>query len=349
MRTQDRIVLSYNFNVFAASLILLSLLFSFQTAHQPRTAEQEGESQEDESGFRIDVAVNQVFLSVNARSVGGGFVEGLRKEDFRVFEDGRLQKIVNFYSQEVPVKVVLVIDASGSTRHNQTDIRRAALEFVETLDPEDEVAVITFNHQPRLVQEWTSDIEEVENALLSTYPRGYTVLNDALYVTFDDLLGGVDGKTAVVLLTDGIDTGSMVGFDEAVDLALHSESMVYVISKLEEYWAGAIGARQQLRAQSRIIPKQLTDEYILQMKRSLQRLAQLTGGKVLEASGFVDLTQAYQQVAEELKNQYYLSYTPTNQAKDGKWRSLDVQIMKGGVVASARRGYYADGPNLSSP
>ena len=127
------------------------------------------------------------------------------------------------------------------------------------------------------------------------------MLNDALYVTFDDLLKGVEGKKAVILLTDGVDTGSLVSFEEVVDLASRSEAMVYIVSKLEEYWAIAIASRLRWEAQARIIPKEYTDDFIIQVKHLLQRMANVTGGKVLEPKDFNSLVDVYAQVAEELK------------------------------------------------
>ncbi len=344
----------------APLLLLISLFLPFvpqdqgnPPSEQADTPSEQGEvpsespdTPSDETrdeGFRIGVAVDQVFLSVSARAVRGGFVKNLTREDFRVYENERLQEIVNFYSERVPVRVVLLIDASGSTRHSQAEIRRAALRFVESLGEEDEFAVITFNHQPRLILNWSGELERVKTALETVYARGNTVLNDALYVTFDDLLDGVLGKSAVILLTDGIDTGSMVSFEESMDLAFRSGAIVYVVSKLEEYWASAIGYRQQLQSQSRMIPKELSDSYILEQKRALSRLANLTGGAVLDTRAFSDLTDVYAQVAEELKNQYYVSYIPTNQAKDGTWREIRVEVSRGGVAVATRRGYFADG------
>jgi Ca-activated chloride channel family protein len=346
--------------VLLAALFLMSLFLPFVSQEQgtPPSEQTETPSEQAEvppeppeatsdetsdEGFRIGVAVDQVFLSVSARAVRGGFVRDLTREDFRVYENDRLQEIVNFYSERVPVQVVLLIDASGSTRHSQAEIRRAALRFVESLGEDDEFAVITFNHQPRLILNWSGEYERVKTALESIYARGNTVFYDALYVTFDDLLRGVRGKSAVILLTDGIDTGSMVSFDESMDLALRSGSIVYVVSKLEEYWAGAIGYRQQLQSQSRMIPKELTDSFILEQKRALNRLANLTGGTVLDTRAFSDLTDVYAQVAEELKNQYYVSYIPTNEAKDGTWREVRVEVSRGGVAVATRRGYFAEG------
>jgi Ca-activated chloride channel family protein len=294
-----------------------------------------------EEGFRIGVAVDQVSLSVNARSVNGGFVRDLGREDFRIFENGELQLISNFYSGEVPVKVVLLIDASASTRISQAEIRRAALLFAESLQGDDRVAIITFNSQPKLILNWTNEIEKVQYALESIYAKGNTVLNDAIYVTFDDLFRNVEGKKAVILLTDGVDTGSMVSFEESIDLALRSESMVYVVSKLDEYWTAAIQARHKLTAHGQLVPKEFKDDFILNVRRSLKRLADLTGGKYLDTKAFMSLTDVYEQVAEELKNQYYIAYIPKNKAKDGKWRDIDVQVTRGGVVASTRPGYFA--------
>ena len=343
-------------NVWIPFLILVSALGLQEPPAQapeqkPPSSEQqaEGTDQRDQQagqdeGFRIGVAVNQVFLSVNARSINGGFVQGLSEQDFLVFEDERLQKIVNFYSEEVPVKVVLLIDASGSTQYSQADIRHAALEFVKRLNPDDQVAVITFNHQAKLILDFTNKFDDVKLALESIYARGNTVLNDALYVTFDDLLADQEGKTAVILLTDGIDTGSMTSFDESMNLALRSDSMVYVVSKVDEYRAYAIQARQEMQARLMTVPKEYQDDYIRERKEQLRRLANLSGGRLLDTTDFYSLTDIYQQVADELRNQYYLSYVPTNQERNGSWRSVDVKVSRGGVVVGTRKGYFAPGP-----
>ena len=316
-----------------ALLLTLNLLFAPQ---QPLPRES-GEGQ----GFKIDVAVEQVFLSVNARSVEGGFVRGLSKEDFGVFEDGVKQEIVNFYSEAVPVHVVLLIDVSGSTRRAQGAIRRAALRFAESLGPEDKVAIIIFNDQPRLILNWTNELKKIQYALGSVYAKGRTVLNDALYVTFDDLLNGVDGRKAVILMTDGVDTESMVSSEEVMGLAVRSEAMVYIVSKLDEYWAMAIAERMRRQAHAQIIPRELTDDFIVEVKRNLRRLAQQTGGKVLDTESFASLSDVYALVAEELKNQYYVSYIPSNVVKDGRWRQIEIHVIQPSVIISTRPGYYA--------
>jgi len=297
----------------------------------------------DDQGFKLSVAVSQVFLSVTARSYEGGFYKGLAREDFQVFEDGVEQEILNFAHEAVPVSVVLLIDASGSTRDIQSSIRRAALSFAKSLGNEDQLSIIQFNHEPRLILEWTNDLERVQLALERIYPKERTFMYDALFVTFDDLLEGVSGKKAVILLTDGVDTGSEITDNEVLDLAVRSEALVYVASKLKEYWAGAIQTRSQFFRLGRPVPAAFSDDYILQSKRALDRLANTTGGRVLEAEAFSNLTQVYQEVADELKNQYYISYIPINRATDGRWRELEVRAKRTGVSVKTRAGYYAAG------
>ncbi|MFH1964259.1 MAG: VWA domain-containing protein [Acidobacteriota bacterium] len=318
--------------------------FSVNTLAQ-ESQDQPQEPPAEEQGFRIGVAVDQVFLSVSTRSTGGGFVKNLTREDVLIFEDGIPQKVENFYSEQVPVKVVLLVDASGSTASAQAQIQNAALEFVKRLGGEDEVAVITFNHEIRQLLDWTNDPDKVENAMKRIYARGNTVLNDAIYVTFDELLRDVEGKTAVIVLTDGGDTGSTVSFSQAIDRAARSESVVYIVSKLEEAWASAIAFRSNSANMTRfggITPRELSDDYMLEMRRNLKRLADLTGGRVLNAASFNSIVDVYAQVAEELKNQYYISYVSTNKRKDGKWRNLEVRSRSLGTVLRTRQGYYAN-------
>ncbi len=313
-------------------------LAMFAPPQDPRPPEPQ-----DDPGFKLSVAVNQVFLSVTARSYEGGFYKGLTQKDFQVFEDGVEQEILNFAQEAVPVSVVLLIDASGSTRDIQSSIRRAALSFAKSLGEEDQLSIIQFNHEPRLILEWTNDLERVQLALERIYAKARTFMYDALFVTFDDLLADVSGKKAVILLTDGVDTGSEITDSEVLDLAVRSEALVYVASKLKEYWAGAIQTRSQFFRMGRPVPPVFSDDYILQSKRALDRLADTTGGRVLEAEAFSNLTQVYQAVADELKNQYYLSYIPTNASPDGRWREIEVRAKRTGVSVKTRAGYFAAG------
>lgn len=327
--------------------LLAGLLLTTQTAFQEKPPQ---EKTEPDKGFRIGVQVNQVFLSVNARSYQGGFVRDLTRDDFAIFEDGVEQEIVNFSSGTTPARVVLLIDASGSTRFSQRAIQRAAYRFSESLAEDDRVAIITFNSQSRLILDWTNDLQKVDTKLKSIWAKGRTVLNDALFVTYDDMLEDVPGKKAVILLTDGVDFGSLVTYQDVINLAERSEATVYTVSLLNEYRALAARERLKLRAQLRPVPPQLQEDYIVRSKRFLERLSKSTGGRIFDASSVSVLTEIYEEVAEEIKNQYYISYVPTNGRKDGTWRSVKILTARADVVARTRPGYYASGgQNQSAP
>lgn len=295
-----------------------------------------------DQGFRIGVTVNQVSLAVSARHAGGGFVDNLTKEDIAVFEDEQPQEITNFTSEYLPVHVAFLVDTSGSIESELPSIRRATMKFVRSLTQDDRVAIIGFDANPRLVLNWTapSETQKIENALRRLYAKGQTVFYDALYVTFDDLFKGMEQKKAVIALTDGIDTGSSVTFSEALSLANKSDAMVYVVSKLDQYWANAIAIRIELEKRSELIPDVLKDSRILDARRQLERLASNTGGAVLSTREFA-LEDVYQRVADEIKNQYYVAYIPRNIMRDGRWREIEIRCNRADIRVKTREGYYA--------
>lgn len=286
------------------------------------------------------VGVNQVYLSVTAREQTGGFVPNLKKEDFKIYEDGVEQQILNFSTGSAPVKVALLVDASGSTQRMQSAFQRAALKFVSRLDAEDEVAIITFNDKCRLILDWTKDAAKIESKLRSIWAKGATVVHDALYVTYDDLFKNLTDRRAIILLTDGIDTGSLTTANQVMALAQRSEATVYIVSLFEAAWQTAIEIRALALQQLRPVPPWLTEAALMRSKEFLERLAQTTGGRVFNARE-LNFEGIYEEVAAELKNRYYLSYSPTNKRRDGTWRKVDIELAKMGMVVRTRPGYYA--------
>lgn len=304
-----------------------------QAAGQSDTSPQQGEAT---PGFRIGVEVNEVYLSVSARSLDtGGFERGLTKNDFRILEDGMPQEITNFNSEAVPVHVAILLDVSGSVQGELPEFRRAIVNFAGALSKDDKIAIITFSDKAKLILDWTSDPKKVEFAANSVYSKGTTVYYDALYVTFADLLKNIPGRKAVIVLTDGIDTASSTSFQQVERLALRSEAMVYYVSKLDEYAAMAAGARW-----ANPLEPSLKDSFIQRVRTEMNALSTETGGAVLNYVA-MSLSDIYQRVAEELRNQYYIGYLPSNHAKDGSWRKIEIQIRKPGVQATTRAGYYA--------
>lgn len=324
----------------AAALAACLLVLLANLPAQDQKPEQKTE--QTDQGFRIGVTVNQVSLALSARYLTGGFVTDLKKEDITVVEDGVAQEITNFSSEYVPVHVVFLVDTSGSIESELPAIRRAGMKFVKSLTAQDRVAIVTFNADTRLILNWTpaTDHPKIENALLRLYAKGRTVFYDALYVTFGDLLKDVGQKKAVIALTDGMDTGSMIGFSEAMAQGNKSDAMVYVVSKLEQYWASAIQIRMEYEKRGEFVPPDLKDGRILEVSRELERMARNTGGTVLSARDMA-LGEIYERVAEEIKNQYYVAYLPHNMVRDGRWREVELRSRRLDVSLRTREGYFA--------
>ena len=307
-----------------------------QPAQEEKKAEPGAQQEEPPQGFRIGVAVNQVYLSVSARSLDtGGFVKDLTKNEFRVREDGTPQEILNFASEAVPVHVAILLDISGSVQSELPEFRRAILSFTRALSKDDKIAIITFSDAPRLILDWTSDPAKIEMAANSVYSKGRTVFYDALYVTFSDLMKNVSGRKAVIVLTDGIDTASTVNFQQVRRQALKSEAMVYFVSKLDQHAAAAV----EWRLQNPFEPT-FKDDFIQRVRGEMSSLATETGGAVLNYIA-MSLSDIYERVAEELQNQYYIGYLSTNPATDGSWRRVEIEVARPGVQATTRAGYYA--------
>ncbi len=305
-----------------AAIAAFSLICLFLQAARPQTT--------------IRTEVNLVNLAVNARHIDGGFASDIPKSEFHVYEDGVEQEIALFAQEAVPTHIVLLVDASGSVRFEWGAIKHAAVKFAEQIGPKDRVAVVIFNDELRLVQDWTYDPKDVARALSKVFPKGSTKLYDGIYVVFDDLLRDVEGKKAVIILTDGFDSGSKIRYEQAVELSVRSGALVYVVSEVEAFKAAVEFHERQAGRSSGIRP----EDYFW-VETSLKRLAYETGGKVLYPDSFGHLGDVYAQVAQELKHQYAIGYIPSNRAKDGKYRRVEVKVDRPGVLVSTRPGYYA--------
>jgi VWFA-related protein len=322
--------------LFLTILGLVGLSFFLAAVHPSQMRAQTQTEPKQGSDATIRVEVNLVNLALTVRSVDGGFVKDMKKEDFQVYEDGVRQEITNFLQESVPVHVVLLIDISGSVRYEWGSIKQAARRFASELGPSDQVSVIVFNNQARLIQDWTNKLEKIERSLGKIFPKGETALFDALYVTFDDMLKNVRGKKAVILLTDGFDNISKVSYQTAVDLAVHSEALVYCVSEVEALRNSIEYAEREAGRKFGIRHEEYYNADML-----LKKLSYETGGKVLYPDSFGELGNAYAKVAEELKNQYSIGYVPSNTLKDGSYRKIKVEVGRPGVRVSTRPGYFA--------
>jgi VWFA-related protein len=304
----------------------------------------------------LRLRAEEVLLNITVADPYGHQATDLNKEEFIVAEDGQRQDIASFILSSVPVNVVLLLDASGSIVTEINALRDAAMEFVNQLGPEDKTSVIEFHTDLELIQDWTSKSDEVRHALAwrfkpgkvqtanGSFTYGSTALYDALFSTADEQLAKVEGRKAIVLLTDGDDTSSKVTYEQAVASIVKTGAVVYVISKarafiveLERYRGKASRVFGGNTAQQADF---LTARYV-RAERLMTDLANRTGGRIYSPLTNDEMKGVYGQIARELKNQYIVTYVPKNLDHDGRLRRVSVYLTRPGYSARTRDSYYA--------
>jgi Ca-activated chloride channel family protein len=220
--------------------------------------------------------------------------------------------------------MVLLLDTSMSMRMKMQMAQDAAIEFVRSLKPGDKIKVIEFGDRVLTLAEFTSDVEYVSEAIRSTTAEGATSLYNAIYIALQGLSRRrqSEERQAVVVLSDGADTRSLVTFEDVRELARKTDVMIYTIS---------------LRGTEKDLEK---DKY-RNAKYVLEKLAEESGGSSFAPERIKDLSGVYDRIASELKSQYHLGYTSSNAVKDGSWRRLQVLCSRPGMEVRTRAGYYA--------
>ncbi len=278
--------------------------------------------------FRTGIDV--VSLNVTVLDRQGHYVTDLQKNDFGVFEDGATQEVSFFTRTNLPISLSLLLDTSASMEDKLKTAQDAAIGFARRLKAQDEAQVIDFDSRVEVLQNFTSDADAIEQAIRKTAAGGSTSLNNAVYIALKELRkiraqGDPDlHRQAIVILSDGEDTSSLVPFDEVLDLAKRSETAIY-----------AIGIRSREPAQARGFREA---EFVL------RQLSQETGGRAFFPDRIEDLNGVYEEISNELSSQYTIGYISRNQRRDGAWRRVVVQVSRPGVTARTKQGYYAPSP-----
>jgi Ca-activated chloride channel family protein len=276
--------------------------------------------------FRAGVELVSLNVTVtDGTQAGVKYVTGLEQDDFEVFEDGTKQAITFFSRVQQPIALAILLDTSNSMEEKIATAQEAAIGFVRRMRKEDAMEVIEFNSQVRIPQPFTSDAGALERAIRQTTVNGSTSLYNAIYVSLRELKkeraqsAEEIRRQAIVVLSDGDDTSSLVEYDEVLNLAKRSETAIY-----------AIGLRQSETGR----PHFKEAEFVL------RQLSQETGGRVFFPSSVTELAKIYEQISEELASQYSIAYSSKNPMRNGAWRRIDVRMTKPGLTARARRGYY---------
>jgi Ca-activated chloride channel family protein len=277
------------------------------------------------SAQRIRSGVELVSLNVTVTD-GTKYVTDLNEPDFEVFEDGVKQDLTFFSRMQQPIALAVLLDTSNSMEERLPTAQEAAVGFAKRLRPVDTMEVVAFNSQVDVVQPMTNDIAALEKAIRATSVNGSTSLYNAIYVSLKGLKRARAQsaedirRQALVVLSDGDDTSSMMPYEEVLDLAKRSETAIY-----------AIGLRQTEIGR----PRFKEAEFVL------RQVSQETGGRSFFINSVAELPKIYQQISEELASQYSLAYSSKNRLRTGAWRRIDIRIARGGgLTARTRRGYF---------
>ncbi len=302
--------------------------------NQPPPQEQE-KPQKIQQPFKIQANVVNLFVTV--RDKRNAIVPDLNKEDFHILEDGAEQKI-EFFSKEVnlPLTLGLLVDTSGSMERMLPAEQSTASMFLERVIKKGDLAtLISFDQDADLLTDFTGSVAELERGLNrarinepfapvtpgtvpDTHPRG-TVFYDAVYLVAREKLGIEVGRRAIVVLTDAVDEGSRVRLEEAIEAAQRADAVVHIllIADPNYFFVQGSGAG---------VAHKMADE---------------TGGRMIEVRGAKHLPEAFEQLAEELRSQYSLGYYSSNQSHDGRYRKLKVEVGRSDMKVLTRKGYYA--------
>ncbi len=302
-------------------------------------------------GEVISVDTTEILLPVTVRDSQGRLVNSLNRQDFRVFEDSSEQPLSDLALRQVPVDAVLMVDASSSVASNLDDFRRAAEGFAERLAAADRISLIKFDDRVELLQDWTQSRFQLKRALNRIEPGMFTRFNDALMLAARDQFAKGKARRAVIVLSDGIDSGrGGTTLEAALQALLRAQVTVYVVSNTEISRATKRAELDSLLGGSdttvRFNQLRIEDlreglRVLDQSERQLEQIAAATGGRLYKPHSFDTLNSIYAEVADELAHQYALYYTPLNKVRDGGFRRVRVEMTNKSYEATTRVGYFA--------
>lgn len=274
-------------------------------------------AQKEDDVIKVDSSL--VVLNATVIDSKGKPISGLKTNQFTIFEDGKPQEISLFETQSTPFAAVILIDTSGSMEQRVSMARSAAIRFLDGLRTDDMVSIYNFDSKVSLVQEFSNSRDMID-AAYNLKADGMTVLNDAIYKAAQQLSERPEKRRAIIVLSDGADTQSKYSSDKALKAALSVNATIYTVdmSSID------MGARLRMQSQG-----------------ALKNFAEKSGGKFIATPGGVALREAFKNIVEELGIQYTLGYQPTNTAKDGKWRTIELKVDYTAAQIRTRKGYNA--------
>jgi len=278
----------------------------------------------DDNGYKLGVSVELVQLPVSVLDKNGLPLRGLRQEHFAVYEDKVLQDISLFKQEDIPLSIGLVVDNSSSMSDKHDRVSAAAMTFVRESNPEDETSIVSFSDDVTLEQDFTANTHKLSVALDGITPHGDTALYDAVMLAAKQLKEeGFQEKKVLLVISDGEDNHSKYQLKEVLAALRESKIILYTVGLFTSY------------------PTSMGDVG----KKPLKQLAEVTGGASYFPKSVSNVEEVCKQIARDLRSQYTIGYRPSNEALDGSWRRVTVQVNPPKTMPKVRvrtkQGYYA--------
>ena len=300
-----------------AALLCLGVLALACTQLIPAPAKAHGSIAQDQDDDVVKVSTELVVLNATVVDKNGKFVSGLKRGDFKVFEDGTEQPLAGFTAEETPFAAAILLDTSGSMETRLTLGRSAAIRFLDGLRDEDVAAVYNFDIKVEQMQDFSSG-RDLPARAYGLHTKMMTALNDAVLRAADDLGKRAEKRRAIVVLSDGGENYSRASADKALDHVMQSGATIYAVNMSDT------GPGRDIAGAS-----------------ILKNLADKSGGRYIASPGGEELRESFAAIAEELGHQYTIAYRPLNRSRDGRWRAIQVKLDRPDTTTRTRKGYRA--------
>lgn len=300
----------------AGALLLMALALACMQLI-PRPAKAHGSITQDQDDDVVKVNTDLVVLNATVVDKNGKFVSGLKRSDFKVFEDGTEQPLAGFTAEETPFAAAILLDTSGSMETRLTLGRSAAIRFLDGLRDEDVAAVYNFDIKVEQMQDFSPG-RDLPARAYGLHTKMMTALNDAVLRAADDLAKRAEKRRAIVVLSDGGENYSRASADKALDHVMQSGATIYAVNMSDT------GPGRDIAGAS-----------------ILMNLADKSGGRYIASPGGQELRESLAAIAEELGHQYTIVYRPLNRSRDGRWRAIQVKLDRPDTTTRTRKGYRA--------
>jgi len=311
--------------LIAPAIVVPAIWGEPQGPVNPRPKPAERSEPAPNATLRVDS--NLVLIPVTVTDPLNRFVTGLEKENFKLFEDKKEQDISAFSSEDAPLSIGVIFDCSGSMGRKLEKSRLAVAQFFKTANPDDEFFLVQFNDSADMIQGFTRNLEEIQNRLMFTQPKGRTALLDAIYLALNEMKKAKNPRKALLIISEGGDNSSRYTENEIRNRVKEADVQVY-----------GIGIYEPVAARGRT-PEEAAGQGLL------TELAEITGGRQYPVDNVNELPDIAAKIGVELRNQYVIGYSPKNQDRDGKYRKVQVKLIQPPRMpqlrSSHKMGYYA--------